>query len=73
MHATPAEGSAEDDFDARRKVLAHRESVVRRLLGAGLSVRLLRLLLPDWRPLIERVAAAAPVSDALSLTDELRV
>jgi hypothetical protein len=35
---------------------AHREQVVRRLLLRGLSPRVLGVLLPEWRPLIERVA-----------------
>jgi hypothetical protein len=36
--------------------LARREQVVRRLLDRGLSPRLLAVLLPDWQPLIDRVA-----------------
>jgi hypothetical protein len=35
---------------------AHREAVVRRLLGRGLSVQALVILLPGWRGLIEQVA-----------------
>lgn len=50
----------DDDADARCHVVAHREGVVRRLLHAGLSVRLLRLLLPEWGGLIERVAGVMP-------------
>jgi hypothetical protein len=42
--------------DEPRPPAAHRESVVRRLLDRGLSVRTLLILLPDWRGLIERVA-----------------
>lgn len=55
MQAQSSQESA-GDADARRNVVAHREFVVRRLLRAGLSERLLRRLLPEWIPLIERVA-----------------
>jgi hypothetical protein len=34
---------------------AHREHVVRRLLAAGLSAQTLLALLPDFRPIVQRV------------------
>ncbi|MFA9429034.1 hypothetical protein [Egicoccus sp. AB-alg2] len=48
--------------DERRAVEAHREHVVSRLLQHGLSPRALRLLLPEWHPLIERVASQRPAA-----------
>ncbi len=42
--------------ETRSSPRAHREQVVRRLLLRGLSPRVLGLLLPEWRPLIDRVA-----------------
>lgn len=56
MQQRPCQDPGDDDPEARRHVVAHREGVVRRLLNAGLSVRLLRALLPEWCHLIERVA-----------------
>ena len=47
---------APNDAEARRNVVAHRERVVRRLLLAGISAGLLRLLLPEWSALIATVA-----------------
>jgi hypothetical protein len=35
----------------------HREDVVRRLLDRGLSAAVLAQLVPEWHPLIDRVAA----------------
>ncbi len=37
-------------------VTGHREEVVRRLLCRGVSSITLRTLLPEWDPLIERIA-----------------
>lgn len=36
--------------------LARRETVVRRLLAAGMTPRILAALLPDWEPVITGVA-----------------
>lgn len=41
----------------RVPVHARRADIVSRLLERGLTRRLLTLLLPEWRPLIDRVAA----------------
>lgn len=41
--------------DAPRSPEAHREHVVRRLLAAGLSASALLALLPDFRPIVQRV------------------
>ena len=60
MQHQPIRVAVEHDPEARRHVVAHREGVVRRLLHAGLSARLLRLLLPEWGGLIERVAGVVP-------------
>ena len=60
MQHQPTEVEIDQDPDAKRHVVAHREGVVRRLLHAGLSARLLRLLLPEWGGLIERVAGRMP-------------
>jgi hypothetical protein len=35
----------------------HREDVVRRLLDRGLTPAVLTQLVPEWHPLIDRVAA----------------
>lgn len=40
----------------RPSVQAHRESVVRRLLAHGLSATTLIALLPDFRPVIDRLS-----------------
>ncbi|GGI05100.1 hypothetical protein [Egicoccus halophilus] len=45
------------DGEGRRAVVAHRESVVRRLLASGLTPPTLAVLLPEWGPVVERVAA----------------
>jgi hypothetical protein len=60
MQHRPTHVTGDHDPEAKRHVVAHREGVVRRLLHAGLSVRLLRLLLPEWSGLIERVASVMP-------------
>ncbi|MEX1177507.1 MAG: hypothetical protein WEB09_03510 [Nitriliruptor sp.] len=39
----------------RVPVAEHREDVVRRLLLLGITPRLLRALLPEFRPIIDRV------------------
>lgn len=61
----------DDDADATRRVVAHREGVVRRLLYAGLSARLLRALLPEWCPLIERIAGTDTPPPSRSVTADL--
>lgn len=43
----------------RASVQARRKDVVRRLLRRGISVRLLVLLLPEWRELVLEVAGEA--------------
>lgn len=60
MQQQPIRVAIDHDPEAKRHVVAHREGVVRRLLHAGLSARLLRLLLPEWVGLIERVAGVVP-------------
>ena len=40
----------------RESVHAHRETVVRRLLARGLSPTALIALVPDFRPIVERVS-----------------
>lgn len=47
---------ASTELEPRRVSIAdHREDVVRRLLSRGLSPRLLRAILPEFRALIERL------------------
>ena len=46
----------QDDEPARASVEEHRETVVRRLLARGLSPTTVATLLPDFRPLVERIA-----------------
>jgi hypothetical protein len=48
--------SAMEQEAVRVPVLEHREVVVRRLLLLGLSPTVLRTLLPEFRPLIDRIA-----------------
>ncbi len=43
------------DETARDSVRDHREDVVRRLLARGLSPTTLLALVPDFRPVVERV------------------
>ena len=66
MQQQPIQVAIDHDPEAKRHVLAHREGVVRRLLHAGLSARLLRLLLPEWVGLIERVAGVVPARNESS-------
>ena len=49
-------GHHEDDLPPRASVEEHREIVVRRLLARGLSPTTVATLLPDFRPLVERLA-----------------
>ncbi len=46
----------QDDEPARASVEEHREVVVRRLLARGLSPTTVVALLPDFRPLVQRLA-----------------
>ena len=46
----------QDDEPQRASVEEHRETVVRRLLARGLSPTTVATLLPDFRPLVERIA-----------------
>jgi hypothetical protein len=45
-----------DDVPVRVSVEEHRETVVRRLLARGLSPTAIAALLPDFRPLVQRLA-----------------
>lgn len=48
---------------------SHREDVVERLLGRGVSVETLRRLLPEWAGLIDRVdhrLTTGPVATAIA-------
>ena len=45
------------DHAPRASVEEHREDVVRRLLARGLSPTAICALLPDFRPLVQRLAA----------------
>jgi hypothetical protein len=46
----------QDDQPQRATVEEHRETVVRRLLARGLSPTTIAALLPDFRPLVQRLA-----------------
>jgi hypothetical protein len=50
------EGLQNEDAPERVHPLAHRESVVRRLLDLGVSPATLLMLLPDFRPVVDRLA-----------------
>jgi hypothetical protein len=54
----PVHGEGVDPLGRPERVdpLAHRERVVRRLLDLGLSPATLVVLLPDFRPLVDRLA-----------------
>lgn len=55
---TAREGVAVSTIERDRTrvpVAEHREDVVRRLLLLGITPRLLRALLPEFRPIIDRV------------------
>jgi hypothetical protein len=53
---TPPRTRRTDGPPARAEPLVHREIVVRRLLDRGLSPAALRTLLPDFGPLVDRLA-----------------
>jgi hypothetical protein len=50
-------GDDRDGVPQRVSVEEHRETVVRRLLARGLSPTTIATLLPDLRPLVQRLAA----------------
>ena len=50
----------------------HREDVVRRLLGLGVTARCLTALLPEWSLLIARVAAAVEAGETPAVTPRVR-